>query len=229
MKVEAYVLSSSVSSSAASASSTGCSATRTPAASCCSGHFLLGCVPGGYYLWWSRRMTPETGGRSGRHARGRRRASSAPSPAAASGRSCSASAPRSWPLALVFGAWTLAVGLFLAVAALVGVDLREPTRRPRLARSASSPGVAVRRAGPLGVGRLARRRLRARRRLCSDREAHHGRRTSTAISTRKMPKPMAKATAARARQGSRGAGRASSRGSGPPARGSRRGGPPRRT
>ena len=84
------------------------------------GTFLLGGVPGSYYLWWSRRMTP--------------RPSDNPDASVEDGAGAVGAFPGSsvWPfvlglgatfvaLAFVFGAWTLAVGLFLAVAALVGV------------------------------------------------------------------------------------------------------------
>jgi hypothetical protein len=84
------------------------------------GTFLLGCVPGGYYLWWSRRMTP--------------RASDDPDATTEDGAGVVGAFPGSsiWPFvlglgatfvasALVFGAWTLGIGLFLAIAALVGV------------------------------------------------------------------------------------------------------------
>ena len=84
------------------------------------GTFLLGCVPGGYYLWWSRRMRP--------------RPADDPKATLEDGAGVVGAFPSSsiWPfvlglgatftgLALVFGAWTLGVGLFLAVAALVGV------------------------------------------------------------------------------------------------------------
>jgi uncharacterized iron-regulated membrane protein len=84
------------------------------------GTFLLGSVPGGYYLWWSRRMAP--------------RPSDDPKASLDDGAGVVGAFPGSsiWPfvlglgatfvgLALVFGAWTLAVGLFLAIAALVGV------------------------------------------------------------------------------------------------------------
>lgn len=84
------------------------------------GTCLLGVLPGGYYLWWSRRMTP--------------RPEDDPNATVEDGAGVIGAFPSSsiWPfviglaaafvgLALVFGAWTLAVGLFLAVAALVGV------------------------------------------------------------------------------------------------------------
>jgi hypothetical protein len=84
------------------------------------GTFLLGSVPGFYYFWWSRRMTP--------------RASDNPEATTEDGAGVVGSFPGSsiWPfvlglgatfvaLALVFGVWTLGVGLFLAVSALVGV------------------------------------------------------------------------------------------------------------
>ena len=84
------------------------------------GTFLLGCVPGFYYLWWSRRMNP--------------RPADNPDATLEDGAGVVGAFPGSsiWPfvlglgatfvaLALVFGAWTLGVGLFLAVSALVGV------------------------------------------------------------------------------------------------------------
>lgn len=84
------------------------------------GTFLLGCVPGGYYLWWSRRMP--------------KRPSDDPRATLEDGAGVVGAFPSSsiWPfvlglaatftaLALVFGVWTLGVGLFLAVSALVGV------------------------------------------------------------------------------------------------------------
>ncbi|MGO9584291.1 MAG: cytochrome c oxidase subunit 4 [Acidimicrobiales bacterium] len=84
------------------------------------GSFLLGCVPGLYYLWWSRRMP--------------RRAEDDPDASLEDGAGVVGAFPGSsiWPFvlglgatfvaaALVFGAWTLGVGLFLAVSALVGV------------------------------------------------------------------------------------------------------------
>ena len=84
------------------------------------GTFLLGSVPGFYYLWWARRMNP--------------RPADNPDATLEDGAGVVGAFPGSsiWPfvlglgctfigLALVFGAWTLAVGLFLAVSALVGV------------------------------------------------------------------------------------------------------------
>jgi hypothetical protein len=84
------------------------------------GTFLLGTVPGVYYFWWSRRMAP--------------RPEDNPNATVEDGAGVVGAFPGSsiWPfvlgfgatfvaLAMVFGAWTLAVGLFLAVAALVGV------------------------------------------------------------------------------------------------------------
>jgi hypothetical protein len=84
------------------------------------GTFLLGCVPGSYYLWWSRRM--------------RERPEDNPDASLEDGAGVVGAFPGSsiWPFvlgmgatfvaaALVFGAWTLGVGLFLAVSALVGV------------------------------------------------------------------------------------------------------------
>ena len=84
------------------------------------GTFLLGSVPGFYYFWWSRRMSP--------------RPADDPKASVEDGAGVVGAFPGSsiWPfvigigatfvaLALVFGAWTLAVGLFLVVASLVGV------------------------------------------------------------------------------------------------------------
>ncbi len=84
------------------------------------GTFLLGGVPGLYYFWWSRRMSPRPADDS--------RAS------VEDGAGVVGSFPGSsiWPfvlglgatlvaVSLVFGAWTLGVGLFLAVSALLGV------------------------------------------------------------------------------------------------------------
>jgi hypothetical protein len=84
------------------------------------GSFLLGCVPGVYYLWWSRRMP--------------QRPADDPKASLDDGAGVVGAFPGSsiWPFvlglgasfvaaALVFGGWTLGVGLFLAVAALVGV------------------------------------------------------------------------------------------------------------
>jgi len=84
------------------------------------GTFLLGVVPGLYYLWWSRRISP--------------RPADDPEATVEDGAGVVGAFPGGsiWPfvlgwgvtfvgLALVFGAWTLAVGVFLAIAALVGV------------------------------------------------------------------------------------------------------------
>jgi hypothetical protein len=84
------------------------------------GTFLLGAVPGLYYLWWARRMPP--------------RPADDPDATLKDGAGVVGAFPGSsiWPfvlglgatfvgLALVFGAWTLGVGLFLVVSALVGV------------------------------------------------------------------------------------------------------------
>ena len=84
------------------------------------GTFLLGVFPGGYYLWWSRRMQP--------------RPEDLDDAAIEDGAGVVGAFPSSsiWPfvlglsaslvaLALVFGSWTLPVGFFLAVSALVGV------------------------------------------------------------------------------------------------------------
>ena len=84
------------------------------------GTFLLGAVPGFYYLWWSRRMSP--------------RPADNPNATVEDGAGVVGAFPSSsiWPFvlglgvtfvgsALVFGSWTLAVGLFLGIMALVGV------------------------------------------------------------------------------------------------------------
>lgn len=81
---------------------------------------LLGLLPGSYYLWWSRRMTP--------------RAEDNPHADRADGAGVVGVFPSSsiWPfvlglgaasvaLALVFGFWTAIFGFFLAISAVVGV------------------------------------------------------------------------------------------------------------
>jgi len=81
---------------------------------------LLGLLPGGYYLWWSRRMTP--------------RAEDDPEATPEQGAGVVGTFPSTsiWPfvlglaaalvgLALVFGFWTATVGLTLAVSAIIGV------------------------------------------------------------------------------------------------------------
>jgi hypothetical protein len=81
---------------------------------------LLGLLPGGYYFWWSRRMTP--------------RAEDNPHAEPGEGAGVVAVFPSSsiWPfvigmgalmvcLALVFGFWTAIVGFFLVIAAVIGV------------------------------------------------------------------------------------------------------------
>jgi hypothetical protein len=81
---------------------------------------LLGLLPGLYYLWWSKRMTP--------------RAEDDASASTASGSGIVGAFPSSsiWPfvlglgaafiaLALVFGVWTAIFGFFLVISALVGV------------------------------------------------------------------------------------------------------------
>lgn len=83
---------------------------------------LLGLLPGGYYLWWSRRMRPRPEDRS--------------DAMMAEGAGVVGTFPSSsvWPfvlglaasmvaLALVFGFWTAIVGFVLAIAAVVGVIL----------------------------------------------------------------------------------------------------------
>jgi Cytochrome c oxidase subunit IV len=84
------------------------------------GTFLLGCIPGGYYFWWSRRMPP--------------RPEDQPDASVEDGAGVVGAFPGSsvWPFvlgaaaffvaaALVFGAWTLAIGFFLAAVAVIGV------------------------------------------------------------------------------------------------------------
>jgi hypothetical protein len=81
---------------------------------------LLGLLPGGYYLWWSRRMTP--------------RAEDDPNAPVEQGAGVVGVFPSSsiWPfvlgmgaamvaLALVFGFWTAIFGFFLAISAIVGI------------------------------------------------------------------------------------------------------------
>ncbi len=81
---------------------------------------LLGLLPGSYYLWWSRRMTP----------RPEDDANAEPE----SGAGVVAAFPSTsiWPfvlglgaafvgLALVFGFWTAIFGFFLVITAVVGV------------------------------------------------------------------------------------------------------------
>ena len=85
-----------------------------------TGFFLLGIFPGGYYYWWSKRMTP--------------RAEDNPRAEPADGAGVVGTFPSSsiWPfvlglgaaavgLALVFGFWTAIVGFFLALSAVIGV------------------------------------------------------------------------------------------------------------
>jgi hypothetical protein len=81
---------------------------------------LLGLLPGGYYFWWSKRMTP--------------RAEDNPRATRASGAGVVGAFPNSsiWPfvfglaaasvaLALVFGFWTAVFGFALALSAVVGI------------------------------------------------------------------------------------------------------------
>jgi len=81
---------------------------------------LLGLLPGSYYLWWSRRMTP--------------RAEDDPHADRSAGAGVVAVFPSSsiWPfvlgmgallvcLALVFGFWSAIVGFFLAISAAIGI------------------------------------------------------------------------------------------------------------
>jgi cytochrome c oxidase subunit IV len=81
---------------------------------------LLGLLPGGYYLWWSKRMTP--------------RAEDDPHAELEDGAGVVAAFPSSsiWPfvlglaaffvaIALVFGFWSAIFGFTLAISALTGV------------------------------------------------------------------------------------------------------------
>ncbi|MCU1494677.1 MAG: hypothetical protein JWO62_2441 [Acidimicrobiaceae bacterium] len=83
---------------------------------CC----LLGLLPGGYYLWWSKRMTP--------------RPEDNPEATQAQGAGVIGVFPGNsiWPfvlgvsalliaLSLVFGFWTAIFGLTLAISAVIGV------------------------------------------------------------------------------------------------------------
>jgi hypothetical protein len=84
------------------------------------GFALLGLLPGGYYLWWSKRMLP--------------RPEDDPTADHASGAGFIGYFPGAsiWPfvfgmgalavgLALVFGFWTAIFGFFLAISAVIGV------------------------------------------------------------------------------------------------------------
>lgn len=84
-----------------------------------AGSAALGIVPGGYYLWWSRRMKP--------------RAEDRKDATVAEGAGVIGAFPSSsvWPfvlglaaslvaLSLVFGFWTAAVGFVLAIFAVAG-------------------------------------------------------------------------------------------------------------
>ena len=84
------------------------------------GATLLGCFPGGYYFWWSRRMRP--------------RAEDNPAATRADGAGIVAAFPSSsiWPfvigvgaasvgLSMVFGWWTASIGFVLGGAAVLGV------------------------------------------------------------------------------------------------------------
>lgn len=81
---------------------------------------LLGLLPGGYYLWWSRRMTP--------------RAEDDPKALPSAGAGAVGAFPSSsiWPfvigmsalligLSLIFGLWSAVVGVCVAVVAVFGV------------------------------------------------------------------------------------------------------------
>lgn len=87
-----------------------------------AGTTLLGLLPGGYYLWWSRRMKPRPEDRT--------------DATIEDGHGVIGSFPSSsiWPfvlgmglflvvLSLVFGLWLLAPGASLVVSALVGVTV----------------------------------------------------------------------------------------------------------
>ncbi len=87
-----------------------------------AGGCLLGLLPGGYYLWWSRRMD--------------RRAEDDPEATLEDGAGVIGAFPSSsvWPfvlgvgfaliaLAFVFGVWTAAVGLSVVFSAVIGVIL----------------------------------------------------------------------------------------------------------
>ncbi len=91
-----------------------------------TGAFLLGLLPGSYYLWWSRRMRP--------------RPEDDPHAEREEGAGVVGAFPSSsiWPfvlglsaasvgLALVFGSWTAIVGFVVAAAAVIGV-IRESRR-----------------------------------------------------------------------------------------------------
>ena len=93
----------------------------------------LGLLPGGYYLWWSKRMTPraEDDARAelqdGAGFVGVFPSSSVWPFVLGLGAACVA-------LALVFGFWTAILGIFLAISAVVGIivesrhgGLSEPT------------------------------------------------------------------------------------------------------
>jgi Cytochrome c oxidase subunit IV len=81
---------------------------------------LLGLLPGSYYLWWSKRMTPR--------AEDDERAE----PAAGAGVVGAFPSSSIWPfvlglgaafvaLALVFGFWTAIFGFFLVITAVIGI------------------------------------------------------------------------------------------------------------
>jgi hypothetical protein len=91
-----------------------------------AGTALLGLLPGGYYLWWSRRMSPRPEDRS--------------DATIASGASVIGAFPSTslWPfvaglgfalvaLALIFGLWTALPGFSLVFTAMVGF-IRESRR-----------------------------------------------------------------------------------------------------
>jgi Cytochrome c oxidase subunit IV len=81
---------------------------------------LLGLLPGSYYLWWSRRMTPRA--EDNEHAE----------PSAGAGIVAAFPSSSIWPfvlglgaafvaLALVFGFWTAIFGFFLVIMAVIGI------------------------------------------------------------------------------------------------------------
>jgi O-antigen/teichoic acid export membrane protein len=91
-----------------------------------TGASLLGLLPGSYYLWWSRRMKP--------------RPEDDPTAEREDGAGIVNTFPSSsiWPfvlgvgcaaigIALVFGAWSAAVGIVIAIVALLGF-IRESRR-----------------------------------------------------------------------------------------------------
>ena len=82
------------------------------------GTVLLGLLPGVYYLWWSRHMSPRPEDRTDATSK-RAQGSSAPSRARASGPSSSAWGLRI-ALAAVFGIWLLVPAFSLVFSAAIG-------------------------------------------------------------------------------------------------------------